>query len=97
MFDQAEVSAFNYGPFTILDYDFDYIELKSDTTKQYWMVKKFDKDGFPPVVLYHSHHGEKYHVHFVYDVDNALLPYTEIIQHDKYIVEKKKTCKDHTP
>ncbi len=90
MFDIAEISAFSNGPFSVLTMDDDCIELISDTTNQFWMVKKFNKEGYPPVVLYHSHNGERYHVHFVYEVDNALLCYSEIVQHDKYILKREK-------
>ncbi|WP_022769392.1 hypothetical protein [Butyrivibrio sp. NC2007] len=89
MFDIGEQSAFLSGNFTIIEMNNKYIELKSNATSQYWLVRKFDTDGYPPVVLYHRHNNkEHYHVHFVYAQDNALLPYTEIVKHDKYILKR---------
>lgn len=89
MFAIGEFAAFSTGPFIIIYSDESTIELESDTTHQFWMVKKFDKDGYPPVVLYHRHGlTEQYHVHFVYEQDNALLAYSEIMQHDKYIMKR---------
>ena len=89
MFAIVESAAFSTGPLIILYSDESTIELQSETTLQYWMVKKFDKEGYPPVVLYHRHClNEQYHVHFVYEQDNALLAYSEIMQHDKYIMKR---------
>jgi hypothetical protein len=90
MFDIAEESVFKYGPFEILDHQDDYIKLKSDMTGHLWVIKKFYEDGYPPMVLYHSHQKHlDYHVHCVYDSDNALLCYKEITSHDKLITKRR--------
>ena len=58
-------------------------------TNHMWLIKKFEDDRFPPMVLYHSHSAnEPYHVHCVYDNDNALLCYIEINNHDKLITKR---------
>lgn len=91
MFDQAELSVFEYGDFEIIDISKEHIEIKSNATDQYWLIQKFTSNGFPPVVLFHKHTASgKYHVHFVYDEDNALLAYSEIRQHDRYILKRDK-------
>lgn len=97
MFDIAEQSAFNHGHFKIYSFEDDHIVLRSRMTKQMWLVKKFDDDNYPPMVLYHSHGiNEPYHVHCVYDNDNALLCYIEITNHDKLITERMKLRKKLT-
>ena len=97
MFDQAELSVFEYGDFEIIDISKEHIEIKSNATDQYWLIQKFTSSAFPPVVLFHKHtSGGKYHVHFVYDVDNALLAYSEIRQHDRYILKRDKKRKSIT-
>ena len=94
MFDIAELSAFVHGFFTICNYADNYLELVSHMTNHMWLIKKFDDDKFPPMVLYHSHSiKEPYHVHCVYDNDNALLCYCEINSHDKLITKRKKLKK----
>ena len=94
MFDQAELSVFEYGDFEIIDIRKDHIEIISKATDQYWLIKKFTGVDFPHIVLFHKHtSGGKYHVHFVYDVDNALLAYSEIRQHDRYIIKRDKKRK----
>lgn len=94
MFVSCEISVFEYGDFAIIDISKEHIEVKSLLTKQYWLIRKFDKEGYPPVVLFHKHSlGEKYHVHFVYGEDNALLAYSEIRSHDKYVMKRNKKRK----
>ncbi len=68
----------------------DYIEVRSRLSGHDWLVKKFDMEGYPPIVLYHRHSGlgRRYHVHFVFGEDNALLAYSEIMQHERYIRER---------
>ena len=66
-------------------------------TNHMWLIRKFDDNKFPPMVLYHSHSVNKpYHVHCVYDNDNALLCYSEINCHDKLITNRKKLRKKLT-
>ena len=97
MFDTGEKTAFLAGDFVIISMDDNIIELQSDTTGQFWLVRKFDRAGYPPVVLYHKHcENSKYHVHFVYGQDNALLAYSEIRQHDRYIVKREAKRKTIT-
>lgn len=75
----------------------DTIEVQSCTTGQFWLVRKFDKKEYLPVVLYHRHSDHMgYHVHFVYGDDNALLAYLEIWQHDKYIKQREAKRKSIT-
>ena len=89
MFDIAEQSAFTHGPFTIVKFKEDLIEIRSHITDHMWLIKKFNEDGYPPMVLYHSHSRYiPYHVHNVFDNDNALLCYIEINNHDKMIAKK---------
>ena len=97
MFDIAEQSAFIHGHFKIYSLEDDHIVLRSRTTKQMWLIKKFDDENYPPMVLYHSHNiTEPYHVHCVYDNDNALLCYIEITNHDKLITQRMKLRKKLT-
>lgn len=89
MFVQCELSAFNAGDFDLLQVENDVIELKSNTTGQYWLIRKFSENGYPPVVLFHKHSvGDHYHVHFAYGQDNALLAWSEITHHDRYIQKR---------
>lgn len=92
MFDLGEKAAFTSKDFIKLSEGEDYIEVKSRHTGQDWLVKKFDREGYPPVVLYHRHAGAdcRYHVHFVYGDDNALLAYLEIMQHERYIIKRNE-------
>ncbi len=90
MFDSAEQFTFNCGSFTIYRFEDDILEIKSHMTSHMWLVKKFNDDNYPPMVLYHSHSkNEPYHVHSVYDNDNALLCYVEITNHDKLITKRR--------
>ena len=98
MFAIGEIAAFTAGSFSIIEINDHKIELKSNDTGRFWLVQKFENSDYPPVVLYHKHsYKEEYHVHFVYDQDNALLAYSEIMQHEKYIMKRdskrrKITC-----
>lgn len=97
MFDQAELSVLEYGDFEIIDISKEHIEILSQSTNQYWLIRKFTSGELPPVVLFHKHSaGEKYHVHFVYGEDNALLAYSEIKQHDRYVLKRDKERKSIT-
>ncbi len=90
MFDSAEQFTFNCGSFTIYKFEDDTLEIKSHMTNHMWLVKKFNDAKYPPMVLYHSHSiNEPYHVHCVYDNDNALLCYVEITNHDKLITKRR--------
>ncbi len=97
MFDVSEKSAFNHGSFTIISFNDDLLEIKSHMTDHMWLIKKFNNDKYPPMVLYHAHSNtEPYHVHNVYDNDNALLCYIEINNHDKMVSRKTKLRKKLT-
>lgn len=97
MFDIAERSAFINGAFTNLTWSNNSLELTSIATSQGWLIKKFNKDGFPPTVLYHKHSpGEPYHVHYVFDSDNALLCYSEIMKHERYIIARNRKRRQTT-
>ncbi len=97
MFDYAELSVFEHGDFEIIDISKEHIEIMSKATNQYWLIQKFTSVDFPPVVLFHKHTADgKYHVHFVYAEDNALLAYSEIRQHDRYILKRDKKRKSIT-
>ncbi len=90
MFDIAEQLAFNCDSFTIYNFEDDYLEIRSHMTNHMWLVKKFNDDNYPPMVLYHSHSiNEPYHVHCVYDNENALLCYVDILNHDKLITKRR--------
>jgi hypothetical protein len=97
MFANGEKSAFLAGDFVIISMDENKIEMQSGSTGQFWLVRKFDQAGYHPVVLYHKHNeNSKYHVHFVYGQDNALLAYSEIRQHDRYILKREAKRKTIT-
>jgi hypothetical protein len=66
----------------------DSVEVMSTETKHYWIMKKFDKEGYPGLVLYHSHDGRSYHVHFCYKEQEIAPAVSEIMSHDRY--QKKK-------
>ena len=53
-------------------------------------MKKFDKEGYLGLVLYHSHDGKSYHVHFCYKDQEIAPAISEIMSHDRYQKKKMK-------
>lgn len=90
MFTEFEERILSCGYFDIIYWGDAWIELMSQDTKHYWIMKKFDKEGYPGLVLYHSHNGDNYHVHFVYEDTDAMPAVSEIMSHDRYFKKKMK-------
>jgi hypothetical protein len=88
MFTEFDEFLLNVGYFEVLNMEYDSVEIMSIDTKHYWIIKKFDKDGYPGLVLYHSHDGRSYHVHFCYKDQEIAPAISEIMSHDRY--QKKK-------
>ncbi len=88
MFTEFEKHIVSCGYFDVLNWDDDSVELLSTEISHTWIIKKFDKEGYPGVVLYHSHDGENYHVHFCYKDQDVYPAVSEIMSHDRY--QKKK-------
>ena len=88
MFDEFEWSVLSCGYFDIIDWNTDFVEVMSVDTEHYWIIKKFDKEGYPGLVLYHSHDGNQFHVHFCYEERFIAPAISEIMSHDRY--QKKK-------
>lgn len=84
MFDDFEEKILTCGYFVVVDWQKDQVKLKSIETKHYWIMKKFDKEGYPGLVLYHSHDGRSYHVHFCYKDQEIAPAVSEIMSHDRY-------------
>ena len=55
MFTKFEEHILTCGYFDVLYWDTDRVELLSKEISHTWIIKKFDKEGYPGVVLYHSH------------------------------------------
>lgn len=90
MFDQFEEFILSCGYFDVLKWKNDSVEIMSTETGHYWIMKKFDKEGYPGLVLYHSHDGGKYHVHFCYKDQEIAPAFSEILSHDRYQKKKMK-------
>ncbi len=88
MFTEFDEFLLNVGYFEVLNMEHDSVEVMSTETKHYWIMKKFDKEGYPGLVLYHSHDGRSYHVHFCYKEQEIAPAVSEIMSHDRY--QKKK-------
>lgn len=88
MFDTFEKNIMTCGYFDILNWKNDSVEVMSIDTGHYWVIKKFNKEGYPGLVLYHSHDGKSYHVHFCYKNQEIAPAVSEIMSHDRY--QKKK-------
>lgn len=88
MFTDFEKHIISCGYFIVLNWEDDSVELLSTEIDHTWIIKKFDKKGYPGVVLYHSHDGEKYHVHFCFKEQDITPAISEIMEHDRY--QKKK-------
>lgn len=88
MFSQFEKTLLYCGYFDVYSLQDDSAEIMSIDTEHFWIIKKFDKEGYPGTVLYHSHDGERYHVHYCYKEQDAALAISEIMSHDRY--QKKK-------
>ncbi|WP_026661438.1 hypothetical protein [Butyrivibrio proteoclasticus] len=88
MFDKFDVFLINCGYFDVINWENDSVEVMSTETGHYWIMKKFDKEGYPGLVLYHSHDGRSYHVHFCYKDQEIAPAVSEIMSHDRY--QKKK-------
>ncbi len=88
MFSEFEKKIFVCGYFDIIDWEKDSICVRGVDIRHYWIVKKFDRKGYPGLVLYHSHDGITYHVHFCYRESDAIPAISEIMAHDRY--QKKK-------
>lgn len=92
----AETSCFVGDYFKIIRNNERLIEVQSKNTQQFWLILKFKKKNFPKTVLYHRHtNHDRYHVHYYYNDDNALLGLAEIYQHDKYVLNRNNNnvCK----
>ena len=96
MFDEFEEKILTCGYFVVLDWQKDQVKLKSTETKQYWIMKKFSKEGYPGLVLYHSHDGGQYHVHFCYKDQSVMPAVSEVMSHDRYQKKKMKLRKKIT-
>ena len=90
MFDEFESYLLTCGYFKVIDWKTDSVEVMSTETKHYWIMKKFDKEGYPGLVLYHSHDGSSYHVHFCYKDKEIAPAVSEIMSHDRYLKKKTK-------
>ena len=90
MFTEFDEFLLNIGYFEVLHMDYDSVEVVSPETKHYWIMKKFNREGYPGLVLYHSHDGEKYHVHFCYKDQEIKPAVSEIMSHDRYQMKKMK-------
>lgn len=88
MFTEFDKFLLNVGYFEVLNMERDSVEVMSTETKHYWIMKKFDKEGYSGLVLYHSHDGRSYHVHFCYKDQEIAPAVSEIMSHDRY--QKKK-------
>lgn len=88
MFTDFEERLLTFGYFDVVNWEYDSVEIMSIDTKHYWIMKKFDKEGYPGWVLYHSHDGRSYHVHFCYKDQEIAPAVSEIMSHDRY--QKKK-------
>ncbi len=88
MFTEFEEHILTCGYFDVLYWEDDSVELLSKEISHTWIIKKFDKEGYPGVVLYHSHDGKNYHVHFCFKDQDAMPAISEIMEHDRY--QKKK-------
>ncbi len=90
MFTEFEKKILTCGYFDVLAWGDDSVEIMSIDTVHYWIIKKFDEEGYPGMVLYHSHDGERYHVHYCYEEHDAMLAVSEIMSHDRYQKKKMK-------
>ena len=90
MFTEFEEFLLNVGYFDVIKMDNDSVVVMSLETRHYWIMKKFDREGYPGVVLYHSHDGGKYHVHFCYKDQDIAPAVSEIMSHDRYQKKKAK-------
>lgn len=88
MFDEFDDFLLHCGYFDVIEQGEDSVEVISPETKHHWIMKKFDKEGYPGLVLYHSHDGDRYHVHFCYKDQEIAPAVSEIMSHDRY--QKKK-------
>ena len=88
MFTEFEEHILSCGYFEIVKRKKHSVELLSTEIGHYWIIKKFYKEGYPGVVLYHSHDGKSYHVHFCYKDQDIIPAISEIMEHDRY--QKKK-------
>ena len=88
MFTEFEERLLSCGYFEIIEWKDDSVELMSIDTRHFWIMKKFEKEGYPGLVLYHSHNGDSYHVHFCYAETDVAPALSEIMSHDRY--QKKK-------
>ncbi len=88
MFTEFDEMLLTCGYFDVIGWEDDSVEIMSIDTEHYWIIKKFDKVGYPGLVLYHSHDGDRYHVHFVYPDQDIAPAISEIMSHDRY--QKKK-------
>ncbi|PHU35386.1 hypothetical protein CSX01_05315 [Pseudobutyrivibrio ruminis] len=90
MFTEFDEFLLTCGYFEIRDWNTDSAEVVSSESGHYWIIKKFDKEGYPGLVLYHSHDGRSYHVHFCYKDHDIAPAVSEIMSHDRYQKKKMK-------
>ena len=90
MFDEFDKFLLSCGYFDVFTWNEDSVEVMSKDTKHFWILKKFNKVGYPGLVLYHSHDGGKYHVHFCYKEQEIAPAVSEIMSHDRYQKKKMK-------
>lgn len=97
MFDEFERRLLSCGYFNVLSWGADRVELTSACEGHYWLLKQFEEEGYPGLVLYHSHDkGNFYHVHACYKRQDLTPAITEIINHDNFIKKKYKERKKFT-
>ena len=90
MFTEFDEFLLTCGYFKIRNWNIDSAEVISIDSGHYWIIKKFDKEGYPGLVLYHSHDGRLYHVHFCYKDHDIAPAVSEIMSHDRYQKKKMK-------
>ncbi len=90
MFDEFEQGLLTCGYFDVISWEVDSVEIMSNSSKHYWILKKFTQEGYPGLVLYHSHEGKYYHVHFCYPNQDIAPAISEIMEHDRYMKKKLK-------
>lgn len=90
MFDEFEHKLLTCGYFDIISLRYDRAVIRSKDSGHYWTLKKFTQIGYPALVLYHSHNGKNYHVHFCYADQDITQSISEIMSHDRYLKKKLK-------
>lgn len=88
MFTEFEQKLLTCGYFDVIDMKKDSVKIMGVDISDFWIIKKFFKKGYPGLVLYHSHDGNNFHVHFCYKDTDITPAISEIMAHDRY--QKKK-------